>query len=146
MDEVQAVRMGTDKCPSGKLGPLGRGWQEQFTSVRMVTPDIAMLHAIPRALDARDRWSRPDQSGQSQNRKKRGPGKVPGKLTGMMVLNGDMREIKASVDPLSERYTDKKLEELEQYQIPGDRSMGPYNPEERRQPDGTGQSGNSVFP
>jgi hypothetical protein len=30
-------------------GPFGRGWSNEFTSVRMVTPDTAMLYALPKA-------------------------------------------------------------------------------------------------
>ncbi|MGA3212148.1 MAG: M20/M25/M40 family metallo-hydrolase [Terriglobales bacterium] len=113
-------------------GPFGRGWQEEFTSVRMIAPDIAMLHAIPRG------WT-PGTDGVVRAKvvrvkieKKEDLEKYRGKLGGMLVLSGEMREVKASVEPLSERYTDKKLEEIEQFQIPGERSTGPFNPEERR--------------
>ena len=30
-------------------GPFGRGWSNEFTSVRMVAPDTAMLYALPKA-------------------------------------------------------------------------------------------------
>jgi len=30
-------------------GPFGRGWSNEFTSVRMIAPDTAMLYALPKA-------------------------------------------------------------------------------------------------
>ena len=30
-------------------GTFGRGWENEFTSVRMISPDVSMLYAIPKA-------------------------------------------------------------------------------------------------
>jgi carboxypeptidase Q len=113
-------------------GPFGRGWQEEFTSVRMVTPEIAMLRAIPRA------WT-PGTNGVIRGKvvkikveKKEDLEQYKGKVAGMIVLTADMREVKPATDPLSVRLTDQKLDEVAQYQIPPERGGGRYSPEEAR--------------
>jgi hypothetical protein len=113
-------------------GPFGRGWQEEFTSVRMVAPEIAMLRAIPRA------WT-PGTNGVIRGKvvkikveKKEDLEQYKGKVASMIVLAADMREVKPATDPLSTRLTDQRLDEIGQYQIPPERGGGRYSPEEAR--------------
>ena len=102
--------------------PFGRGWSNEFVSVRMVSPDIAPLIAYAKA------WT-PGTDGpvraQVVRVNIRGPqdlARYRGKLAGKILLVGDDPEVKPSVEPLSERYNDKSLAEIENYQIPGERN------------------------
>ena len=48
--------------------------------------------------------------------------KATGKLAGKVVLFGEDPEVKPSVEPLTTRFTDKSLAEINQYQIPSERN------------------------
>jgi len=106
-------------------GPFGRGWSNEYVSVRMVSPDTVPLIAYPRA------WT-PGTGGVV-----RAPvvkvnagssdemAKYSGKLAGKIVLIGDDPEFKPSTEPLSQRYSDKSLAEMTEYRIPEDRNAQP---------------------
>jgi hypothetical protein len=108
-------------------GPFGQGWVNEYVNVRMVVPDTATLIAYPRA------WT-PGTNGVVQapvirleirltsQEMARDMAKYKGKLAGKIVLFGDDPEIQLPVNPLSERYDDKSLAEIDQYAIPGERS------------------------
>jgi carboxypeptidase Q len=112
-------------------GPFGRGWSLEGVSVNMVTPAPAPLIAIPKA------WT-PGTNGPVRGKVVR-IAKVPesdadlapykGKLAGAIVFLGDPRDLKPLDKPLSHRYTDKELEDLEQFEIPGARGQR-YNLEQ----------------
>ena len=101
--------------------PFDRGWNYDYTNVRMVAPDIALLYAIPKA------WS-PGTSGPVRAkaimlnlRTKEDLEKQKGKLAGMIVLNGEMRELKPLEKGFLERHDEKSLDELALYRIPAER-------------------------
>jgi hypothetical protein len=100
-------------------GPFGRGWSYELSEVRMLAPDRAELVALPQA------WT-PSTNGAVRGRpvkvnieSKEDIEKQRGKLAGKIVLLGDMREVKPSEKALSERYDQKELSELAQYEMPG---------------------------
>ena len=100
-------------------GPFGRGWVYEGSSVRMISPDLAELIALPQA------WT-PGTSGPIRGSVTRVTAttkeeleKYKGKLGGKIVLFGEAREIKISDKALSERYDEKKLDEVAEYRIPG---------------------------
>jgi carboxypeptidase Q len=102
--------------------PFGRGWANEYINVRMVSPDIAPFIAYAKA------WT-PGTSGAVRGNVVRVNIRTPqemarykGKLEGKIVLFGDDPEVKPSVEPLAERYNGKLLAEIEQYQIPGERT------------------------
>lgn len=100
-------------------GPFGRGWEYEKASVRMTAPDHAELLALPGA------WS-PGTAGAI-----RGPAvrvrasakedleKSKGKLAGRIVFFGEMPEVKPHEKAESERYDEKALTEVFEYEIPG---------------------------
>ncbi len=101
--------------------PFGRGWSNEYVNARMVTPDVAPLLAYAKA------WT-PGTNGEVRAEVVRvvirGPediARYKGKLAGKIALIGDEADVKPSVDPLSTRYNDKQLEDIGQYQVPGDR-------------------------
>src|SRR6266849_2379774 len=102
--------------------PFGRGWSNEYVNVRMVTPDVAPLLVYAKA------WT-PGTNGAVRAevvrvivRTPEDIAKYQGKLAGRIVLVGDDPEVKPSVEPLSERYDDKSLAALGQYQVPGERN------------------------
>ena len=102
--------------------PFGRGWANEYTNVRMVSPDIATLIAYAKA------WT-PGTDGVVRGKVMRvnirGPqdlAKYRGKLAGKILLIGDDPEVKPSVEPLSERLNEKSLADIEHYQIPSERN------------------------
>ncbi len=110
--------------------PFGRGWSYESASVRMISPDAAPLSALPKA------WS-PGTNGSVRGRAilaklttREDLEKQKGKLKGLIVLTDEMREVKPQEKGTLERYDDKELDELAQYEIPTARS--PYGPEEFR--------------
>jgi hypothetical protein len=117
--------------------PFGRGWANEYVNVRMVSPDITPLLAYAKAwtpgtngtirgqvVRVRIRVTAEDMA--------RDIAKYRGKLAGKIVLFGEDPEIKPSVEPLSERYTDKSLEDIEQYEIPGERNIDRFRQFQRR--------------
>jgi hypothetical protein len=113
--------------------PFGRGWANEYCNVRMVSPDIATFIAYAKA------WT-PGTDGPIRAQAVRVSGirtpqdlqRYKGKLTGKIVLFGDDPEVKPSTEPLSERYSEKHLEDLEQYQIPGERNLAQFREFQQR--------------
>ena len=97
-------------------GPFGRGWSNEFTSVRMLTPDVTMLYALPKA------WS----SGTNGLVKadvvflkvdsKDDLAQYHGKLAGKVVAIS-LPQVSYGRDVESGRYNDKQLEELVNYSV-----------------------------
>jgi len=111
-------------------GPFGRGWANEYTNVRMVSPDMTSLIVYAKA------WT-PGTNGAVRGQVVRAnirltaadmPGDIArykGKLEGKIVFFGDDADIKLSTDPLSERLTEKQLADIETYQIPAERINDP---------------------
>lgn len=110
--------------------PFGRGWSYDSVAVRMVSPTLSPLLALPKA------WS-PGTNGPVRGRavlarltSKEELEKQKGKLKGLIVLTDEVREVKPQEKAALERYDEKELDELGRYEIPTARS--PYGPEEFR--------------
>jgi carboxypeptidase Q len=112
--------------------PFGRGWSNEYTNVRMVSPDVATFIAYAKA------WT-PGTNGAIRGKVLRVKISTPqdiarykGKLEGKIVLFGDDPEVKPSIEPLAERYTEKTLADLGSYQIPGERNDPRFREFQRR--------------
>ena len=57
-------------------GTFGRGWENEFTSVRMVAPDVSMLYAIPKAWSPGTERRREGRRDPAEGQQARGPGTV----------------------------------------------------------------------
>lgn len=104
-------------------GPFGRGWSYESCSVRLVSPDVAQLEALPRA------WA-PGTSGAIRGKvfpakitAKEDFEKYKGKTAGKIVLMGEVPEFKPHEKPQFDRYDEKSLADLGQYQVPGPSRM-----------------------
>jgi carboxypeptidase Q len=112
--------------------PFGRGWSNEYTNVRMVSPDVATFIAYAKA------WT-PGTNGSIRGKVLRVKistaqdiARYKGKLEGKIVLFGDDPEVKPSIEPLAERYTEKTLADLGSYQVPGERNDPRFREFQRR--------------
>ncbi len=110
---------------------FGRGWQNEFTSVRMVSPDFMELIAYPKA------WS-DGTNGVIKATAVRVIAKRPedlekyrGQLSGKIVIFGDMPEVKPQTEAAMVRYDEKKLAEISSFEIPSEKPR--FSPEEIKQ-------------
>jgi carboxypeptidase Q len=116
-------------------GPFGRGWSYESVSVRMTSPDVAELLALPKA------WT-PGTNGPVRGKvvlakltTKEDLEKQKGKLRGLIVLTDEMREVKAQDKAALERYDEQALEKLWEYEAPSARPAfgGPEEWRRRRE-------------
>jgi hypothetical protein len=103
-------------------GQFGKGWSYQVSHVRMLAPDTAELLALPKAWTLSTNGAIRAKAIHTEIKSKTDFDKYRGKLAGMIVLNGEMRKVEANNEPKSTRYSDKDLETLSTYKIPGERA------------------------
>ncbi|HEY6309096.1 MAG TPA: M20/M25/M40 family metallo-hydrolase [Candidatus Angelobacter sp.] len=104
--------------------PFGRGWANEYVNVRMVSPDFQTFIAYPKAwTPGTDGPVRAQVVRVSNVRTPQDLNRYKGKLAGKIVLFGDDGDVKPSTEPLFQRLSEKQLEDLEQYQIPGERNL-----------------------
>jgi len=108
--------------------PFGRGWANDYTAVRMVAPQASPLLAYPKAWTVSTNGVLRAPVVRAKLATQADLDKYKGQLAGKIVLNGDMREVKPQSEPALERYDDKKLAEIAQYEIPSEKPH--YNREE----------------
>jgi carboxypeptidase Q len=113
--------MGLSDAHLEPWGPFGRGWANQYTNVRMTSPDIAPLLVYAKA------WT-PGTNGVVTGKcirinieKKEDFDKYKGKLAGMIVIFGPDAEVTPITEAPYKRYTDEDLAKTGEYQIPGER-------------------------
>ena len=102
-------------------GPFGRGWAQDYVSVRMISPDVAPLIAYAKA------WT-PGTNGVITGKcvrvnisEKKDFEKYRGKLAGLIALFGPEPDVKPIAEPLYERFSEKQLTDLSDYQIPSEK-------------------------
>jgi len=117
-DELAKIGLSNARLEPYKFG---RGWTSDAYSVRMLVPQTAQLYAIPKA------WS-PATGGPIRGKvikvkleTKDDLEKNKGKLSGMIVLIADPREMKPQEKAALNRYDADELEKLAEYSIPAER-------------------------
>lgn len=100
-------------------GPFGRGWSYEVSTVRMVSPDVAELIALPLAWSPGTEGVLRAHAVRVKLAEKDDLEKQRGKLAGKIVLLGDVRDVKPQDKALAERYDEKTLADLSRYEIPG---------------------------
>src|SRR6267378_2007307 len=116
----QLTAMGLSNAHLESWGPFGRGWANQYVSVRMTSPDIAPLIAYAEA------WT-PGTSGVIQGKcvrvkieDKKDFDKYKGKLAGMILIFGPDAEVKPITEAPFKRLSDDDLAKIGEYQIPSE--------------------------
>src|SRR3954469_2592348 len=117
----QLAQWGLSNAHLESWGTYDRGWQQEAISVRMLSPDITNFIAYPKP------WT-PSTAGVIHGKvikvkieKKEDFDEYKGKLAGMIVLFGDMREVKMREKAMAERYDEKGLAEEFEYKVPGEK-------------------------
>jgi carboxypeptidase Q len=113
----QLAAMGCSNAHLEDWGEFGMGWQQLNTWTRMASPDTAVF--ITQAAP----WS-PSSNGAISGqailmgvKKEEDLDKYKGKLTGKVVLLGDMREVKPVDKPLFEREDEKELAKIVEHPL-----------------------------
>ena len=110
---------------------FGRGWQDEFTSVRMVSPDFVQLIAYPKAWTASTNGAVKAEAVRVIAKTPADLEKYKGKLVGKIAIFGDMPDVKPQTEAAMVRYDEKKLADIANYEIPSEKPR--YSPEEIKQ-------------
>ena len=105
---------------------FGRGWSFERSSAHVVAPVMFPLVAIPKAWTAGTGGSVRGKAVRVKLDSEADVEKWKGKLAGMVVWAGESRELRSPEErgPF-QRYSDKELDEIEQYQVPARAARGP---------------------
>jgi carboxypeptidase Q len=122
----QFTAMGCSNAHLEDWGEFGMGWQQLNTWVRMSSPDTAVFiaQAAPWSPSTNGAINAPAVS--MEVKKAEDLDKYKGKLTGKIVLYGEMREVKPVEKVLFERYDDKDLAKLVDHPMAPERDYEEY--------------------
>jgi carboxypeptidase Q len=113
--------------------PFGRGWSFERCSAQVVSPMTFPLVALPKAWTAGTNGPVRGKVLRVKAESEADVEALKGKVAGMVLWVGQTRELKGPEEGgVFKRYTDKQLDELEQYKIPsprGGRGPGPFDRE-----------------
>jgi carboxypeptidase Q len=111
--------------------PFGRGWSFERCSAHVVSPVSFPLVALPKAWTAGTSGPVRGKVMRVKAESEADVEALEGKIAGMVLWVGQPRELKAPEDGgVFKRYSEKQLDDLEQYQIPGARGgRGPFDRE-----------------
>ena len=101
---------------------FGRGWALDSISIRMTSPDTAVLFGFPKAWTPATAGVLKGEVVAVKIKSIEDFDKFKGQLAGKIILLGEPRDLKPESEPALHRYDDAKLKELADFPIPG----GPY--------------------
>jgi carboxypeptidase Q len=121
----QLTAMGCVNAHLEDWGEFGMGWQQINAWLRMSAPDNAVFiaQAAPWSPATRGPLSASAVWANIQNESDFE--KYKGKLSGKIVLLGEMREVKPVDKPLFSRYDDAELKKIEEYPVHAERQASP---------------------
>ena len=102
--------------------PFGRGWALDSISIRMTSPDTAVLFGFPKAWTPATNGVLKGDVVALKVKSIEDLEKYKGLFAGKIVLLGEPRDLKPESEPALHRYDDAKLKDLADFPIPG----GPY--------------------
>jgi carboxypeptidase Q len=113
--------------------PFGRGWSFERCSAQVVSPVPFPLVALPKAWTAGTNGPARGKVMRVKVDSEADVEALKGKIAGLVLWVGDPRELKGPEDGgVFKRYTEKQLDDMEQYQVPGLRGRrGPMGPVDR---------------
>ncbi len=101
--------------------PFGRGWQNEYSNVRMISPDVQTFIAYPKAWTAGTDGTIHGQCVRANIKTKEDFAKYRGKLADKIVILGDMPEVKPIVEAPYVRYNEKSLADVGNYEVPSEK-------------------------
>jgi hypothetical protein len=105
--------------------PFGRGWSFERCAARVTAPVSFPLWAMPKAWTAGTNGAVKGKVVRVKVDSEADVEKLKGTLGGVVVWAGEVRALKApEAGSLFQRYSEKELDDLEGYQIPGERLGG----------------------
>ena len=107
---------------------FGRGWAIDNVDVRMTSPTVAMLYALPKAWTPSTPGTIKGEVVAMKATTVEDLDQYKGKLAGKIVLLGSMRDIQPVSEPYLHRLDDAKLKETETYEAPGAAPRAPNAP------------------
>jgi hypothetical protein len=117
----QLTAMGLSNAHLEPWGPFGRGWANQYTNVRMTSPDLVPLIAYAKAWTPGTNGVVSGKCIRANIEDKKDFDKYRGKLAGMIVIFGPDAEVKPVTEAPYKRLADDDLSKTGEYQIPGER-------------------------
>jgi hypothetical protein len=111
---------GIDGARLEKWGTFGKGWSNQKYVATMVEPTYTPLIGFPLAWTKSTDGVVSAEAVYAPLRSEEDLAKWKGQLKGKIVLYEPMRELALRDKPLSERYSEKELEEIEMSPVPGE--------------------------
>ena len=129
----QLTKFGLVNAHLEPWGPFGRGWWNEYVNVRMLSPDVQTFIAYPKAWTPGTDGAIHGDCVRATIRNKQDFAKYKGKLAGKIVMLGESAEVKPIVESLYERYTDKSLADIANYELPSERPAFSPQDQARRQ-------------
>jgi carboxypeptidase Q len=117
----QLTAMGLSNAHLEPWGPFGRGWANQYTNVRMTSPDIVPLIVYAKAWTPGTNGVVSGKCVRATIEDKKDFDKYRGKLAGMIVILGPDAEVKTITEAPFKRLSDDDLSKISEYEIPGER-------------------------
>lgn len=102
-------------------GPFGRGWANEYSNVRMTSPDVQTFIAYPKAWTPGTDGVVKGECVRANIRTTEDMAKYKGKLAGKIVILGEMPEVKPIVEAPYERYNEKSLADIADYEMPSEK-------------------------
>ena len=113
----QLTAMGCSNAHLEDWGEFGMSWEQENAWVRMTSPDKAVFIAQAAPWSPATRGAVSARAVWTDIKEEKDFDAYKGKLSGKIVLLGEMREVKPVDKPLFTRYDDAELKKLEQYPI-----------------------------
>jgi len=113
----QLAAMGCSNAHLEDWGEFGMGWQQLNTWTRMASPDTAVFITQAAPWSPSSNGTISGQAISMDVKKEEDLDKYKGKLSGKVVLLGDMREVKPVDKPLFEREDEKDLAKIVEHPL-----------------------------
>lgn len=117
----QLAAMGCSNAHLEDWGEFGMGWQQLNTWTRMASPDTAVFITQAAPWSPSSNGTISGQATWMDVKKEEDLDKYKGKLSGKIVLLGDMREVKPVDKPLFEREDEKDLAKIVEHPLTPER-------------------------
>jgi carboxypeptidase Q len=128
----QLSAMGLSNAHLEAWGPFGRGWENEYVNVRMLSPDVAPIIAYAKAWTPGTEGAIKGKCTRVKIDDKKDFEKYRGKLAGLIAIFGPDPEVKPIVEAPYERLSDKDLSDVGEYKIPSEKDALRYREYRKR--------------